>query len=213
MISYGFPETKLSTKVWPDVLNLAANIKKVSMEHYAAWSSIKKPVKEIWSKPPQEFFKVNFDVAIREDFSTQAAVCRNSNGLIIKMLYQVRPPCSPVYGEALAAQLAGALATSMKIDEFILEGDSSIVVSALQNPAHVLDWHIENVIIDTISSFSVSSLWEARKINRSANFCAHYMAYRTMARVLPGCIPSLVSPPSSIPICSGKDPPPPSPLS
>jgi hypothetical protein len=59
--------------VLPDVLNLAANIKKVSMEHYAAWSSIKKPVKEIWSKPPQDFFNVNFDAAIREDFSTQSS--------------------------------------------------------------------------------------------------------------------------------------------
>jgi hypothetical protein len=129
------------------------------------------------------------------------------------MLYQVRPPCSPVYGEALAAQLAGALATSMKLDKFILEGDSSIAVSALQNPTLVLDWHIENVINDTISSFSISSLCKARKINKSANFCAHYVAYRAVARVLPGRIPSLVSPPSSIPICSGKDPPPPSPLS
>jgi hypothetical protein len=105
-----------------------------------------------------------------------------------------------VYGEALVAQLAKALATSIKLDKFIIERDSSIVVSALQNPAHVLDWHIENVIIDTLSSFSVSSIWEARKINRSANFCVHYVTYRAAVRILPSCIPSLVSPPNSIPI-------------
>ena len=179
------------------------------MEHYAAWSSNKKPVKEIWSKPPHDFFKVNFDATIREDFSTQAAVYRNSNGLIIKMLYQVRPPYSLVYGEALVTQLASALATSLKLDKFILEGDSSIVVLALQNPTFVIDWHIENVINDTISNFSA----KARKIKRSTNFCTHYVIYRATTKVFPSCISSLVSPLNSIFICGKKDPPPTSPLS
>ena len=141
----------------PDALVLTTNIKKVLMEHYAAWSSIKKPVKDIWTKPPQDFYKVNFDAAIREDFSTQAAVCKNSNGMIIKMLYQVTPLQSCVW-RSPSTHLAGALATSMKLDKFIIDGDSSVVFSALQNPAHALDWHIENVIIDTLSRFLVSSL-------------------------------------------------------
>jgi UDP-N-acetylglucosamine pyrophosphorylase len=55
-------------------------------------------------------------------------------------------------------QLVGALSTSLKIDKFILEGDSSLVVSPLQNLTLVIDWHIENVINDTISSFAASSL-------------------------------------------------------
>jgi hypothetical protein len=78
---------------------------------------------------------VNFDVAIQEGFFTQATVCRNSNGEIIKTLTQVSPPCSPVYGEAQAAKLAGVLANSLHLDKFILEGDSALVVFSLQNPA------------------------------------------------------------------------------
>jgi hypothetical protein len=77
----------------------------------------------------------------RENFSTQVVVCRNSKGQIIKILTQFRPSYSPVYGEALAAQLAGVLA-----------------------------------INGTLSSFSASSLWEAKKINSNVNFCTHYMA-------------------------------------
>jgi hypothetical protein len=96
-------------------------------------------------------------------------------------------------------QLVGALSTSLKIDKFILEGDSSLVVSALQNLTLVIDWHIENVINDTISSFAASSLWETKKINRSANFCAYYVVYRATARVFPDCILSLVSPPTLFP--------------
>ena len=65
-----------------------------------------------------------------------------------KKNFQVRPPCSLVYGEALVAHLAGVLASSLQLDKFILEGDSSIVVSALQNPSLSLDWHIEHIISD-----------------------------------------------------------------
>ena len=75
-----------------------------------------------------------------------------------------------------------------------------------------MDWQIDLIIKDIISIFPASSLWEARKINRRANFCAHYVVYRAMARVLPAYIPSLVSLPIFIPICSGKDPSPPPPL-
>jgi hypothetical protein len=116
--------------VFPDSLKLAANIKRVSLEHYAAWSLKQKPVMEIWSKPPPECYKVNFDVVFHEDFSIQVAVYGNSNGVIIKMLSQFRPPCSPVYGAALATQLAGVLGTSLKLNMFILEGDSILVVLA-----------------------------------------------------------------------------------
>jgi hypothetical protein len=70
----------------PDALKLAANIKRVAMEHYVAWSSKQKPQKLNWSKPPPKCYKVNFDVVSCEDFSTQSTVCRNSNGVIIKMV-------------------------------------------------------------------------------------------------------------------------------
>jgi ribonuclease HI len=77
---------------------------------------------------------VNFDTAIRDNFSAQAAVCRNSKGNIIKAISQINPPCDPNYGEALAAQLAASLAASMKLKNFIIEGDSQVVITALQNP-------------------------------------------------------------------------------
>jgi hypothetical protein len=100
--------------VIPDVSKLAANINRVSLEHFAAWSSKLQPIKEVWSKPPQGFCKINFDAAIREDFSIQAAICKNSNGEIIKILTQVRPLYNPVYEKAPATQLAGVLANSMQ---------------------------------------------------------------------------------------------------
>jgi hypothetical protein len=68
-----------------------------------------------------------------------------------------------------------------------------------------MDGQIEHIIHDSISSFPPSSLWEVRNITKSANFYAHYVAYRAAAKIFPDYIPSLVFPPSSIPICNGKD--------
>jgi hypothetical protein len=86
------------------VASVAAHINRVSQEHYTAWSSKLYPVKEVWSEPATGFCKVNFDIAIQEAFSTQAAVCKNSKGQIIKAIAQVSPlqsslrgsPCSQV---------------------------------------------------------------------------------------------------------------------
>jgi hypothetical protein len=189
-----------------EVLKLAENIKRVSSEHLAAWSQKLHPMKETWTKPPQDWSKLSFHAIIRNTFSTQAAVCRNHKGEIRQIITQVRPPCSQVNGEALAVELV----SSMQLNKFILEGESSTVVSALHNLAFRLDSPFDHVIKDTLLSFSNSSLWEARKSSRNENLCTHYVAYRAVARVPLGCIPSSFSspPPSSIHICSGKDPPP-----
>ena len=130
-------------------------------------------------------------------------------GEIRQILTQIRPPCNQENGETLAAKLEAELTSSMQLKKFILEEESSTVIVALHNVVSSLDSNFNQVIKDTLLSFSDSSLWEARKIFRNETFCAHYVAYRATARVPPGCIPSLFSsPPSSIPISSGKDPPP-----
>jgi hypothetical protein len=193
--------------ILPDALKLAANIKRVTMEHFAVWSSKQKPDKKTCSKPPSDCYKINYDAVSSEVFSTQVAVCRNSKGKIIRILTQFRPPCSSTYDAALAAHLAALLAHSLKLSNFILEGVSHEVTDALMSPALNSNAPFYHVIQETITSFPPFSLWEAKYISRSQNFCALYVAYRAAARVLPGCIPSLNCPSSSIPICSGKDPP------
>jgi hypothetical protein len=178
----------------PDVSKLAANTNQVSLDHLAAWTSKPSPIRELWSPSSPESFKVNFDTATRDEFSTQAAVCRNSTGKIIKILSQVRPPCSPAYGEAQAALLACTLATSLHFGNFVIKGDSSTVIYALQNPSIVLDWQLDHIICNIFSLIPASSTWKTRKVNRSVNFYTHYVAYRAAVRASSNCIPSLSSP-------------------
>jgi hypothetical protein len=68
-----------------------------------------------------------------------------------KAISQTNPPCDPNFGEALVAQLAASLAASLNLQKFSLEGDSLVVIAALNNPSITLDWHIESVIANTLS--------------------------------------------------------------
>jgi hypothetical protein len=163
-------------------------------------------MKETWTKPPQDWSKVSFHVVIRNTFSTQAAVCRNHKGEIKHIITQVRPPCSQVNGEALAAKLATKLVSSMQLNKFILERESSIVISALHNSAFRLDSPFDHIIKDTLLSFSDSSLWKARKISINEIY-APIMWHIGLQQGFPRAAFPPHSPPSpsSIPICSGKD--------
>jgi hypothetical protein len=183
----------------PDPLCLAASIKKVALDHARAWKVSSPAWIEKWAPPPIGSHTINFDTAIREHFSVQAAVCRNSNGKIISAVSQVNPPCVPIFGEALAARLAVTLASSLKLKSFILEGDSALVIMALQQPLIVQDWSIADIISDTLSIIPFSSSWKARKVNRSANFCAHHVAFWAAARSHAGSIPMFFPPHSSFP--------------
>ena len=60
--------------VIPEVSSLVAKIRRVTMEHYAAWSSKLHPITEAWSKPLQSWCKLNFDAANKEGFSTFAEI-------------------------------------------------------------------------------------------------------------------------------------------
>jgi hypothetical protein len=199
----------------PDISILASSIRRTSLDHAAAWQTTSPMVKEYWSSPLAGSHKINFDTAIRDHFSMQAAVCRDSNGHIVKALSQINPHCDSNYGEALATQLAASLAASLQLKFFSLEGDSSVVVAALQTPSMTVDWHIES-IANTLFLLPYSSCWEAKKVYKSVNFYAHHVAFWAAARVFSDCIltylPSPPPPPPplspSTPICSGKDPPP-----
>jgi hypothetical protein len=197
--------------VIPDINALAKSIRQTSLDHAAAWKTTSASTQEHWSPPPEGTFKVNFDTAIRKQFSVQAAVCRDSKGHITKALSQISPPCDANYGEALTAQLTASLAVSLGLKTFSLEGDSAVVIAALKTPTLSQDWHVNSVISATLSSILASSSWEVRKVHRSANFCAHHAAFWAAARGFSGCIltffPTYPPPPSSVPICSGKDPP------
>jgi hypothetical protein len=73
----------------------------------------------LWQSLSAHFFKINYDTAIRDTLSTQAAICKDSRGYIIKYF----SPYTLIFGEALPALLANHLAIPPSLSHFILEGD------------------------------------------------------------------------------------------
>jgi hypothetical protein len=138
-----------------DAIQVFHHINRISMEHFIAWYSTPPPL-ERWQPPISPDYKINFDTAIRDTFSAQAAVCHNHQGHIISMLSHINSPCRPNYGEALATSLVVTLASSLNLVNFIIEGDSDVVIMSLQHPQHPLDWRISSVISDTIDSLLAS---------------------------------------------------------
>jgi hypothetical protein len=82
------------------------------------------------------------------------------------------------------------LAASLHLNRFILEGDSQVVILTLQCPTIVQDWRITDIIKSTLDSIPPDSSWSARKVNRSANFGAHYVAHWAAARFIASSIPT-----------------------
>jgi hypothetical protein len=104
VICFGFPETKLFTMVSSQMPpSLLKTSKRISLEHYSTWNTISNLVRELWSPPPIDSLKVNFDSYWRPLLCpSSCAYLTNSKG-IIKAISQFRPPCDPTYGEAQAA--------------------------------------------------------------------------------------------------------------
>jgi hypothetical protein len=123
-----------------DISSLASSIRRTSLDHAVVWLSSSPLVKEFWSPPSAGSYKINFDTAIHELFSVQAAVCRDSKGKIVKAISQTNPPGDPNFGEPLVARLAASLAAYLKLKKkFSLVGDSMVVIVALNNPSITLN--------------------------------------------------------------------------
>jgi hypothetical protein len=59
------------------------HINKISLQHFQAWHSFSQTLKEKWTPPPPNLIKTNFNTAIQDSFSAQAAVRHNDKGHII----------------------------------------------------------------------------------------------------------------------------------
>jgi hypothetical protein len=124
----------------PNALVISSTINKTVLEHHSALTTKLVKTPEVW-KCHSPYFKINYDTAIRDSFSVQVAVCRNSTGSIIKCISFISSHCTAIYGETLAALLATRLATSLGLSSFILEDDSLNVTLALQQPTITQDWN------------------------------------------------------------------------
>jgi hypothetical protein len=190
----------LHEDIVPNAMVISSTINRIVKLHHSAWSNKLIPKQVVWEKPASPIFKINYDVAIHPNFSSQAAVCRDSFGTIIGCSTIISPPCTLVYGEAKAAFLACQLALSLHLSQFILEGDSLTMALSLQKSTLTQDWRISPIISQIMLAIPPTISWSARHVNRSANFGIHHVANWAATRFLSSCIPNFS-------FCSGSFPP------
>jgi hypothetical protein len=53
----------------PGINVLVKSVRRTTLDHAAAWKSSSLMTKEFWSPPPSSSFKINFNIAIRKQFS------------------------------------------------------------------------------------------------------------------------------------------------
>lgn len=152
----------------PDPRKPVEQVRRVSSEHSKAWSNkIGVPdVREEWKPPPEGIIKINFDTAIREEFSSVAAIGRDWKGKTVFACAEIDPPVDPNVGETYAAQLGVKKALDLGFPKVMIEGDSMIVTSAIQRPILVEDWAISPIISDISDTLSKLAQWSAAKIHR-----------------------------------------------
>jgi hypothetical protein len=156
-------------------------------KHILAWKDKSSP--SLWFPPLLGSFKGNFDVTIGGSFSVAAATISNSSGSIILVATQHLYSSDVLLGEASAALLAIQCAATLGYVDIILEGDSLLVILALNSPTSFASWCFCNIISDTSVLLSSFKNWKALKVFYSANFRAHALSKWAATNHVFGSIP------------------------
>ncbi|KAB1205151.1 hypothetical protein CJ030_MR7G016795 [Morella rubra] len=77
-------------------------------------------------------------------------VCRNAHGLVLFSWSKRLPPCGSLVGEARAALFAVREASFLSNGSFIFEGDSKLVIDAINSDSGLVDWQIRPLIADSL---------------------------------------------------------------
>jgi hypothetical protein len=86
------------------------------------------------------FFKVNFNVAIRPNFTVAATTLRDHNGNFVVVNSLKLSPMNAILGEAHAALLVIRLAYVHGCSPLVIEGDSLLTILAIKVPHLFLDF-------------------------------------------------------------------------
>lgn len=129
-----------------------------------------------WSPPCEDAVKINFDIAVQDNWLCAAVVCRNWKGDIHKVRFHKWPGSNPLKGEARAARLACSLALEFEGRDVVLEGDAQIVVNQVLESNRTPDWMIEAEKYTIRALFKNRCRWKLQWTPREGNMMAHKLA-------------------------------------
>jgi hypothetical protein len=144
-------------------------------------------------------------VVVKHSFAVAMAVLIDEFGNIIAVASKKLVSTDMMQEEAVAALLAVCLAAFSGCDHLLLEGDALLVVLAINNPPLLSSWCFAHCISDISLILSSLHSWNAVKVHRCSNFCAHALAQWAASNHVFESIPKGSPIISSIRIRNGKD--------
>ncbi|XP_050222609.1 uncharacterized protein LOC126672695 [Mercurialis annua] len=132
---------------------------------------------QTWNPPPPHAVKLNTDAAVSIDkkMSVAGAVCRNSEGVVLKSGVCVMQGIYDVeLAEAMAVEFGVKMAAYILCEELIVESDSLNVIQRFHKHDGAID-HIQLIIEDCIA-IPLSCSVRFQHARRSYNIVAHAMA-------------------------------------
>lgn len=115
-----------------EMRELNRQVRNLSWEHRAAWQKNK--------------IKVNVDVAIRDNFAVIIATARDFQGQIQGAVTKQIQAAGLLEGEAEAAKLGLEFVVDKGFREVMLEGDSELVIKAIQLWPQSSEWRINSTV-------------------------------------------------------------------
>ena len=118
-----------------------------------------------------------------------AAVCRDLKARVLFIWSAVHDLIDPLLAEAKAALLAVRKAFEVGFHSIVLEGDSLLVIQAIQNLPSAQIWTIDSVIFDIQSLLAKFSFWNASHACRELNTAAYSIARWALSYNCSGTFP------------------------
>ncbi|KAK4479669.1 hypothetical protein RD792_015198 [Penstemon davidsonii] len=131
-----------------------------------------------WQAPGVNKVKLNFDASINSELGVcgLGVVARSNTGACIGWTSTcIRQPLDPLTAEAKAALYAVEFARTHQWDSIILEGDSNVIITAIQGSSDS-SADFGNVVSDLKDLVAEFSHFKAQHIGREGNRVAHEIA-------------------------------------
>ena len=174
-----------------DPKQIANNIRQIYYSHCQAWEyQVFDRGKSLsWRPPNPPSIKINFDAAMGVERVGLAAVCRDHKAKVLFIWSAVHDLIDPLLAEAKTALLAVNKAFEAGFQSIVLEGDSLLVIQAIQNLPSTQIWTIDSVIFDIQSLLAKFSFWNASHAYRELNIVAHSIARWALSYNCSGTFP------------------------
>ncbi|KAJ1423993.1 Ribonuclease H-like superfamily [Sesbania bispinosa] len=130
-----------------------------------------------WYPPPNDFFKINVDVAHAvDDMWGIGVIIRNSSGEVLAAATrQTTTFMDPGLAEALGVRIAIEFAKDMYFDKVILQSDCKYVTDMFSS-SHLAHSYIGMLVQDCLSLASSFNNFQVMHTRRDGNMCAHHLA-------------------------------------